>query len=61
MNLLRRLKLSKEERKHHHLVVSKQVHEAVQYIAETRRLTMSEASEYLIRLGFSVLFKDDAK
>jgi hypothetical protein len=60
MNILRRLKLSRSERKHHHLVVSREVHEAVRGIAETSRLTMSEAAEYLIRLAFTVLLKEDA-
>ncbi len=61
MNILKRFKLSKDKRKHNHLVVSDQIHDAVKYIAETRRLTISESAEYLIRLGFLRLYKDDAK
>jgi len=61
MNILRRVKISKNDRKHNHLVVSQQVHDAVRHIADTRRLTISEAAEYLIRLGFLGLFKDDTK
>jgi hypothetical protein len=61
MNILRRVKISKNDRKHHHLVVSEQVHDAVRHVADTRRLTMTEAGEYLIRLGFVELFKAGAK
>ena len=61
MNILRRVKISKNDRKHNHLVVSQQVHDAVRYIADTRRLTISEATEYLIRLSFLELYKDDKK
>ena len=61
MNLLKRLKISKKDRKHNHLVVSKEVHDAVKVIAESKRLTMTEMAEYLIRLGFIELYEDEAK
>jgi len=61
MNILKRLKISKKDRKHNHLVISEEIHDAVKVIAESKRLTMTEMAEYLIRLGFIELYEDDSK
>ncbi len=43
--------ISNTERKHHHLVVSPETHEAIKTYAESRGLTITEATQKLLTIG----------